>query len=123
MGWMEVIGLTITGIAIRDQDEIGATVGVAGSMRSTASKMASTIYTVILTNHLKKTIPDEILPKLIAAGLPASSAESFLSAITVEVPASFAKVQGLTASIKALEVAVYRVASTHTYKTGFCDCV
>lgn len=112
MGWMEVVGLAITGIAIRDQAEIGTAVGVAGSMRSTVSTIASTIYTAILTNRLKKTIPDEVPPKLIAAGLPASSIASFLSAITVGTPAAFAKVQGLTASIEALGIAAYKVASS-----------
>jgi hypothetical protein len=119
MGWMEVVGLAITGIAIRDQAEIGTAVGVAGSMRSTVSTIASTIYTAILTNRLEKTIPHEVPPKLIAAGLPASSVSSFLSAITVGTPAAFGKVHGLTASIEAIGIAAYKVASSHAYQTVF----
>jgi hypothetical protein len=74
MGWMEVVELTITGIAIDSQAGIGTAVGMAGSMRSTVSIIASTIYTAILTNRFKKAITREVLPNLIAAGLPSSVA-------------------------------------------------
>ena len=119
MGYMDTVGLTITGIAIRDQAEIGTAVGLAGSMRSTISTVASTIYTTILTNRLQKTIPQEVPAKLIAAGLPASSVESFLSAVAIGTPAAFAKVQGLTATIEATGIAAYKVASAHAYQTVF----
>jgi hypothetical protein len=52
VGFMDSIGLTITGIAIKDQSEIGTAVGVAGSMRTAVSTDAQVIYTVILTNCL-----------------------------------------------------------------------
>jgi hypothetical protein len=74
MGWMEVVGLAITGIAIDSQVEIGTAVRVVGSMRSTVSTIASTIYTAILTTRLKKAIPQEAPSNLIAAGLPSSVA-------------------------------------------------
>jgi hypothetical protein len=74
MGWVEVVELAITGIAIDSQPEIGIAVGVAGSMHSTVSIIASTIYTAILTNQLKKAIPQEVPPNLIAAGLSSSVA-------------------------------------------------
>jgi hypothetical protein len=73
---MEVVELAITGIAIDSQAGIGTAVGVAGSMRSTVSIIASTIYTAILTNRLKKAIPQEVPPNLITAGL-LSSVTSF----------------------------------------------
>lgn len=116
---MEVVGLAITGIAIDTQAEIGTAVGVAGSMRSTVSTVASTIYTAILTNRLKKTIPDEVPPKLISAGLPSSSVAAFLEAMSIGTPAAFAKVQGLTTSIEAVGVQAYKVASSHAYQTVF----
>lgn len=119
MGFMDSIGLTITGIAIKDQSEIGTAVGVAGSMRTAVSTVAQVIYTVILTNRLQQTIPHEVPPKLIAAGLPASSVPSFLAAVAVGTPAAFAKVDGLTASIEATGIAAYKLASSHAYQTVF----
>lgn len=77
------------------------------------------MYTVILTNRLKQTIPAEVPPKLIAAGLPSTSVASFLSAIAVGTPAAFAKVQGLRAAIEATGIAAYKVASSHAYQTVF----
>ena len=116
---METVGLAITGIAIRDQAEIGTAVGVAGSMRSTVSTIGSAIYTAILTNRSQKTIPLEVPPKLVAAGLPSSSVASFLSAITIGTPEAFSKVPGLTASIEATGIRAYKVASSHAYQTVF----
>jgi Fungal trichothecene efflux pump (TRI12) len=119
MGYVEVVGTTIIGITIRDQAEIGTAVGVAGSMRSTVSTIGSAIYTSILANRLGKTIPTEVPPKLIAAGLPASSVKAFLSAITVGTPAAFDAVQGLTPSIEAIGIRAYKVASVDAYRTVF----
>jgi uncharacterized membrane protein len=116
---MDSIGLTITGIAIKDQAEIGTAVGVAGSMRTFVSTIAQVVYTVILTNRLDQTIPHEVPPALISAGLLASSVPSFLSAITLGTPAAFAKVQGLTPSIEAVGIRAYKVASSHAYQTVF----
>lgn len=119
MGYVEMVGTTVIGIAIRTQSEIGTAVGVAGSMRSTVSTIGSAIYTSILANRLGKTIPTEVPPKLIAAGLPASSVSAFLSAITVGTPAAFAKVQGLTPAIEAIGIRAYKVASIDAYRTVF----
>ena len=88
-------------------------------MRCTISAIAQVIYTAIPTNRLQQTIPDEVPPKLIAAGVPASSVPSFLSAITIGTPASFSKVQGLTPSIEAIGITAYKVASAHAGQTVF----
>jgi hypothetical protein len=88
-------------------------------MRSTVSTIGSVIYTSILANRLGKTIPTEVPPKLIAAGLPASSAKAFLTAMTVGAPAAFDAVPGLTPSTEAVGIRAYKVASSDAYRTVF----
>jgi len=119
MGWTDNNGLTVSSIAIEDQAEIGTAVGVGACWRSTVSTIASTIYTTILSNRLAHTIPTEVPPKLIAAGLPASSVAAFLSAVTVGTPEAFSKVAGLTTQIEAVGIAAYKLASSHAYQTVF----
>lgn len=92
---------------------------MGASLRSTVSTIATTVYTVILTNRLTHTIPTEVPPKLIAAGLPPSSVAAFLSAITVGTPEAFSKVAGLTTAIQSVGIAAYKVASSHAYQTVF----
>lgn len=106
-------------MVIPSQAEIGTASGVAGSLRTTISTIATTIYTVILSNRLAHTIPNEVPPKLIAAGLPASSVSAFLSAVSVGTPEAFSKVPGLTSNIEAVGIAAYKVASSHAYQTVF----
>ncbi|KAE9365499.1 MFS general substrate transporter [Stipitochalara longipes BDJ] len=118
-GWADSVGLTITSLCIPSQAEIGTAVGVGASLRSTVSTIATTIYTAVLSNRLGHTIPTEVPPKLIAAGLPASSVEAFLSAVSVGTPEAFSKVAGLTSAIQAVGVAAYKVASSHAYQTVF----
>lgn len=43
IGWNEAVVLPICGIRIRDQQEIGTAIGVAGSARSAISTVASTV--------------------------------------------------------------------------------
>jgi Fungal trichothecene efflux pump (TRI12) len=104
---------------IPSQAEIGTAVGVGASLRQGISTISTTIYTTVLTNRLAHTIPTEVPPKLIAAGLPSSSVASFLDAITVGTPEAFSKVAGLTAAIESVGIAAYKVASSHAYQTVF----
>jgi MFS family permease len=119
MGWTDNLGLTIAGIAITDQTEIGTAIGVAAVIRQIVSTVASTIYTTVLSNRLSSTIPKEVPPKLIAAGLPASSVASFLSAVAVGTPEAFSKVVGLTSEIETIGITAYKVANAHAYQTVF----
>lgn len=102
VGWVESIGLAMSGILIDDQSEIGAAVGIAGTVRSAVSSVAATIYVVILTNRLNATIPAQVPPALIKAGLPASAVDSFLAAMT---SGSFEGIHGLTPRIIEIGVA------------------
>jgi hypothetical protein len=119
MGWLTNIGLTISGMIIPTQAEIGTAIGVGACIRETVSTIAGTVYTVILANRLARTIPAEVPPKLIAAGLPSSSVAAFLSAVTVGTPEAFSKVAGLTSAIESVGIAAYKVASSHAYQTVF----
>ena len=119
MGWLTNIGLTISGMIIPTQAEIGTAIGVGACIRETISTIAGTVYTVILTNRLSRTIPAEVPPKLIAAGLPSSSVAAFLEAMTVGTPEAFSKVVGLTAAIEKVGIAAYKLASSHAYQTVF----
>lgn len=116
-GWADGLGLTIASIEIPDQTEIGTAMGVASIVRQVVSTIASTIYTTVLTNRLNSTIPKEVPPKLIAAGLPASSVASFLGAVTVGTQEAFSKVVGLTSEIEAIGIAAYKVANADAYRT------
>ena len=119
MGWTDNLALTIAGIAITDQTEIGTAIGVASVIRQIISTISSTIYTTVLSNRLASTIPKEVPPKLIAAGLPASSVASFLNAVAVGTPEAFSKVVGLTSDIKTIGIEAYKVATAHAYQTVF----
>jgi hypothetical protein len=118
-GWADTVSLGITGMVIPSQGEIGTASGIAGSLRSTVSTIATTIYTVILSNRLAYTIPNEVPPKLIAAGLPPSSVSAFLDAVQVGTPEAFSKVVGLTSAIETVGIAAFKVASSHAYQTVF----
>ena len=122
-GWVESVGLAISGIAIKDQAEIGTAVGVAGSIRSAVSTIAATVHVVILTNRLETTIPAQVPPALISAGLPATSIADFSKAVTASTPAAFAAVKGLTSEILAIGLAAYKVASASAYQTVFLSTI
>lgn len=115
-GWVEGIGLAMATILIDDQSEIGTALGVAGSVRSTVSTVAAAIYLTVLSNRLGKTIPTQVPPALIDAGLPASSVAGFIKAVPT---GSFKGIQGLTTHIIEVGVAAYKAASASAYRTVF----
>lgn len=120
VGWVESIGLAMASILIDDQSQIGTAVGIAGTVRSAISTIASTIYVAILTNRLGSTIPAQVPPALIEAGLPASSVAGFLRAMTT---GSFEGIQGLTPQITEIGVLAYKNASAAAYRTVFLSTI
>ncbi|KAK5329097.1 hypothetical protein LTR70_000933 [Exophiala xenobiotica] len=116
IGWNEALCLTNAGVEVEDQQEIGTAVGMAGSLRSAISTVAASVYVVVLTNRLGQTVPAEVPPAIVSAGLPAGSAAAFLGGLTTE---DFSTVPGLTPDILSVGLAAYKLASAHAYKTVF----
>ncbi len=119
IGWMEALTLTLPGMYIRDQKEIGVAVGVAGSVRSALSTLASTIYVTILNNRLAETVPATVTPAAVAAGLPRSSIPALLLALASGTQSAFDQVKGLTPAIEEISVSAYKTGTTSAYRTIF----
>lgn len=70
----------------------------------------------MLTTRLTETIPAQVPPALIEAGLPASSVPAFLSALTT---GSFVSVPGISDTIIVAGTTAYKWASSDAYQTVF----
>ena len=120
IGYNEALVLPICSIRIKDQQEIGSAVGVAGSARSAISTVASTIYNVVLATRLGQTIPTVVPKALLKAGLPVGSVTAYFEAIAAGgTPEAFAAVRGATPAVQAAGAFAYRVAYLQAYRTIF----
>ena len=114
------MALPICAIAIKDQRDIGSAAGLAGSGRSFISTIAATVYTVVLSSRTAETLSTIVPARLIAAGLPATSIEDYMTAIAEGgLPSALAAVKGLTPQIEAAGALAYRVAYLAAYRTVF----
>lgn len=148
LGYTDSIGLAMAGIAIDDQRDIGTAVGLAGCIRNTISTVGTAIYSVrgaricappnmsppgrvmhsqirqaIQTNRLAQTIPRQVPPALVSAGLPASSVPDFLAAYATGTEEAFAAVAGLNATILEAGTRAYKNASADAYRTVFLSTI
>ena len=123
VGWTESVCLTLLTITINDQQEIGTAGGIGASIRSGTATVCATIYTVILSNRLRESIPAQVAPAAVAAGLPAPDVAALLGAFSVGTPAAFAAVPGITPKILAAASAAYKVASSDAYRTIFLSSI
>jgi hypothetical protein len=105
-------------LAAKDQYALGTASGVAGSIRFLISSIAATVYSVILSNRLTKTIATRVPPTLLAAGLPASSISSFISAFALG-PSAFAAIPDVNPTIIAAGTSAYKQANADAYRTVF----
>lgn len=120
VGWAESIVLPACNICIEDQNEIGTATGIAGSLRSAISTVASTIYSVVLTARETTTLSTVVPAALTKAGLSASSVEAYMAAIAAgETAADLGKISGVTADIIAVGTRAYQVAYADAYRTIF----
>lgn len=119
MGWMESITQTLVGICVRNQKEIGTAVGMAGSVRSVISAIASTIYVITLENRLATTLPGAVVPAVEDAGLPTSSIGDLMTALAANTEGAYAAVDGLTPQILNVAKTAYKEGSSRAYSTVF----
>ena len=116
IGYVEGVGVTATALALKNQADIGIGTGIAATMRGVIATLGTTVYVVVLTNRLQVTIPQEVPRAAIGAGLPASSIEAFIGAIST---GSFEGIPGVTQSFIAVGVAAYKQALVLAYRTVF----
>ncbi len=120
VGWCESIVLPACNICIEDQEEIGTATGIAGSLRSAISTVASTIYNVVLTQRQTTTLSTQVPAALIKAGLPQASVGSYMEAVAAgETAVQLAKIPGVTSEIIAIAARAYQVAYADAYRTIF----
>lgn len=119
IGWADSLVTTITTIEIRNQEDIGIAAGIVGGIRSLIGAICQAVYISILYNRLAHTIPAQVPPALIQAGLPASSVPAFLQAAAAGVAGIYDDVQGLTPAILEIGTAAYKHASLDAYRTVF----
>ncbi|KAB5531436.1 fungal trichothecene efflux pump [Coniochaeta sp. 2T2.1] len=116
-GWNESVCLANTTICVTDQQLIGTAGGLAGSMRSGICAIIVAIYTTVLTNRMGQTIPAQVPPALVDAGLPASSVADFIGAIGGG--GALDAIPGITDKIIEIGTAAYKQASADAYRTVY----
>jgi hypothetical protein len=102
----------------KDQAQLGSASAVAGSIRFLISSISAIIYTVVLTNRLAKAIPAFVIPAVVNAGLPASSASDFIAAFSIG-PSAFEKIPNITPNIIAVGTVAYKEGNASAYRTVF----
>ena len=121
IGWNESICLSNCAILVHDQREIGVAGGLAGSVRSIISSILQAVYVSIFTNRLSSTIPAEVPPALIKAGLPETSIVGFMTALTSG--SAFSEIPGITEGIIAIGLRAYKQANADAYRTVYLSTI
>jgi len=127
IGWNESVCLANTTICVEDQKEIGVAGGLGASIRAAICSVLLAVYTTILSNRAAKTIPSQVPPALIEAGLPEGSVADFLGIIatagTNAGADSYTGVKGITARIVAVGIRAYKVANADAYRTVYLSTI
>lgn len=118
IGWNEAITATLVGVCIRDQRDIGLAAGLSGCIRSVLGTVSAAIYSAILRSRQNSTIPKLVPQAVVAAGLPKSSVEAFIEAISLG-GLGLEKVPGINKAITEAGQYAYRLANVEAYHTVF----
>ncbi|KAH7088006.1 fungal trichothecene efflux pump [Paraphoma chrysanthemicola] len=116
LGYIEGAGVTATAVSLEDQADIGVGSGVAATLRGVFATFGAAIYVLVLRTRLTTTIPQQVPPALIRAGLPVSSIPAFIAAFQT---GEFAKIPGVSASIIQAGTLAYDQAQVLAYRTVF----
>ncbi|TRX95059.1 hypothetical protein FHL15_004144 [Xylaria flabelliformis] len=115
VGVIELTALAIAPLFCKPAD-IGLASGLLASIRSAGGSVAVTVYSTILSNRLKYTVPHNIGPVAIAAGLPEDQVPALASAV---IGGSLAKFPGLTDSVLKAVSSVLPTAYSQAFQTVY----
>ncbi|KAI8622965.1 fungal trichothecene efflux pump [Xylariaceae sp. FL1651] len=115
VGVIELTSLAIAPLFCKAED-IGLASGLLASIRSAGGSIAVTVYSTILSNRLAFTVPNNVGPVAIAAGLPKEQVPALVKAI---LGGSLAKFPGLTSSVSKAVAAVLPTAYSQAFQTVY----
>ncbi|OTB01318.1 hypothetical protein M426DRAFT_323587 [Hypoxylon sp. CI-4A] len=115
VGVIEVCALALAPLFCRPVD-IGLASGLLASIRSAGGSIAVAVYSSILSNRLATTVPANIGPVAIAAGLPADKVPALSAAVLGSKLAAF---PGLTPAIQAAVTSALPNAYTQAFRTVY----
>ncbi|KAI0509092.1 fungal trichothecene efflux pump [Xylaria bambusicola] len=115
VGIIELTALAIAPLFCKPED-IGLASGLLASIRSAGGSIAVTVYSTILSNRLKFTVPHAVGPAAISAGLPEDQVPSLAAAV---LGGTLAKFPGLTPEISSAISAVIPNAYSQAYQTVY----
>ncbi|KAI0881601.1 trichothecene efflux pump [Annulohypoxylon maeteangense] len=115
VGVIEVCALALAPLFCRPVD-IGLASGLLASIRSAGGSIAVAVYSSILSNRLETTVPANIGPAVVAAGLSEDKVPALVAAVLGSKLASF---PGLTPEIQAAVASVLPTAYSQAFKTVY----
>lgn len=115
VGVIEVCALALAPLFCRPVD-IGLASGLLASIRSAGGSIAVAVYSSILSNRLATTVPANVGPAAIAAGLPAEKVPALVTAVLGNKLATF---PGLTDSVKVAVAGVLPIAYSQAFQTVY----
>ncbi|KAI1384229.1 putative siderophore iron transporter [Hypoxylon trugodes] len=115
VGVIEVFALALAPLFCRPVD-IGLASGLLASIRAAGGSIAVAVYSSILTNRLASTVPANVGPAAIAAGLPAEKVPSLVAAVLSSKLATF---PGITPAITQAVAGVLPTAYSQAFKTVY----
>lgn len=119
LGIMEGCALTTSTFPLRTQEEIGTAGGLSNTIRLFISNVAVAAYTTTRENRLAKTIPANVSPAAINAGLPSTSVPQLLKALAGGLALNSTTVPGINTEIETVSRFAFRVANAQAYRTVF----
>ena len=115
VGFIELASLALAPLFCKPSD-IGLASGLLASIRSAGGSIAVAVYSTILSNRLASTLPANIGPVAIAAGLPADQVPALVAAAKAGKLATF---PGITDAITAAVTRVMPLAYSQAFKTVY----
>ncbi|TGJ82061.1 hypothetical protein E0Z10_g6707 [Xylaria hypoxylon] len=115
VGIIELTALSVAPLFCKPED-IGLASGLLASIRSAGGSIAVTVYSTILSNRLKYTVPTNIGPAAVAAGLPEDQVPALATAV---ISGTLAKFPGLTTDITQAVSAVIPTAYSQAFQTVY----
>lgn len=115
----QLVSFTMLSLNLKDQNDIGIAVGLAGTFRLLGGAIATAIYSAILANRFAETLPRYVKEAAEQTGFSETNLPALITATASNTAAAYKKVPGISQAVISAAGLAYKLAYVQAFKLVF----
>lgn len=112
----QLVSFTMLSLNLKDQNDIGVAVGLAGTFRLLGGAIATAIYSAILSGQFTSSLPQYVRQAAQETNFPPENLAALMKATATNTAAAYKKVPGINQAVMQAAGVAYKLAYVQAFR-------